>query len=368
LQEQKRRLDDLRRQIKRASSKPAAPVSDQAQDELRGGQAPRGQSQSQQQQAETPPATVGQAPEPAERPPEVAPLGRQAGVLTPRGVLILEPSLQYSYSTNDRVAIVGFSVIPAIIVGLIDVRTVSRSAWVAALTARYGITDRLEVEWRIPWVYRRDSTIARPFDPAVAESAFNADGSGIGDVELSARYQFNEGGMEKPYFVGTLRYKSRTGKDPFEVERVDFVPNSQLEAELPTGSGFEALQPGLTVLYPTDPAVFFLSVLYLHNFERDVAGVGRIDPGDVPEFNFGMGLALNERASFSLGYDHAIIQKAKVNGAVLPLAQTIQIGQLAFGYSYKLSARMTLNASVALGVTGDAPDVQLTLRLPIRTF
>jgi hypothetical protein len=81
-----------------------------------------------------------------------------------------------------------------------------------------------------------------------------------------------------------------------------------------------------------------------------------------------MGLALNERASFSLGYDHSIIDEPKVNGVIPPLALTTQIGQLAFGYSYRLSARTTMNASLAIGVTEDAPDVQLTLRLPMRAF
>ncbi len=382
LQDQKRRLEELRRDVERAAAKPPARLSNQAQDQLRGGQAAQGQSQSQSQsqsqaqpQAETPPeappATVGQAPEPTQRPPEVAPLGKQAGVLTPKGALIVEPSLQYSYSSNNRVAVIGFSIIPALVVGLIDVRTVNRSAWVASLTGRYGVTNRLEFEARVPYVYRSDSTVARPFNQAAAtDSVFNADGNGIGDVEFTARYQFNEGGMEKPYFIGTLRFKTRTGTDPFEVERISvFAGQDQLEAELPTGSGFYAIQPGLTVLYPTDPAVFFGSLLYLHNFERDVGNkFGKVDPGDIFEFNFGMGLALNERASFSLGYDHSIIQKPKQNGVVPPNALTTQIGQLAFGYSYRLSARTTVNTSLAIGVTEDAPDVQLTLRLPMRAF
>jgi hypothetical protein len=374
VQEQQRRLEELRRDVERAAAKPPARLSNQAQDKLRGGQGQQGQSQAQppaEPAPETPPATVGQAPEPPQRPPEVAPLGQQPGVLTPKGALILEPSLQYSYSTANRVAVIGFSIIPALVVGLIDVRTVNRSAWVASLTGRYGVTNRLEFEARVPYVYRSDSTVARPFnEAAAADSLFNADGNGIGDVEFTARYQFNEGGMEKPYFIGTLRFKTRTGTDPFEVERISpFQGADQLEAELPTGSGFYAIQPGLTVLYPTDPAVFFGSLLYLHNFERDVGGrFGKVDPGDIFEFNFGMGLALNERASFSLGYDHSILDEPKVNGVVPPLALTTQIGQLAFGYSYRLSARTTVNASLAIGITEDAPDVQLTLRLPMRAF
>src|SRR5690554_2928015 len=40
------------------------------------------------------PVTVGQAPEESTRPPEVAQIFDQPGVLTPAGTLVLEPSLQ----------------------------------------------------------------------------------------------------------------------------------------------------------------------------------------------------------------------------------------------------------------------------------
>jgi hypothetical protein len=376
LEEQRRALQKLERDLKRAAPATQKPLPEGAQQEVRGGQA-QGQSQAQPpapkqgQPSAASPATVGQAPEEANRPPEVAPLGRQAGVLTPYKAFIFEPSLQYSHSTNTRVAVVGFSIIPAVVIGLIDIRTVNRSAWVGTLTGRYGLTDRMEVEMRVPYVYRNDSTVARPFnDPSATDSIFNATGQGIGDVEVAARYQLNEGGADKPYFIGGLRFKSRTGRDPFEVQRVSpFAGADQLESELPTGSGFNSLQPSITMLFPSDPAVFFGGLLYVHNFTRDVGGnFGKIDPGDITQFNFGMGLALNERASFSMAYDHAILQKPKQNGITPPLAQTVQLGQLLFGYSYKLSSRTTLSVSLAVGVTQDAPDVQLTVRLPIRAF
>ena len=63
---------------------------------------------------------VGQAPEARDRPPEVAPIFEQPGVLTPRGKWVFEPSLQYSYSSSDRIALVGYTVIPAILVGLLS--------------------------------------------------------------------------------------------------------------------------------------------------------------------------------------------------------------------------------------------------------
>lgn len=371
LEQQRRALEKLERDRTRATSAAPAPLPDESQRDVRGGQAQgqRPAAPAQGTPSQETPTTVGQAPEAPRRPPEIAPIGRQAGVLTPPRTLILEPSLQYAHSTNTRVAVIGFSIIPAVVIGLIDVRTVNRSAWVGALTARYGLTNRLEVEMRVPYVYRSDSTVARPFnDPTATDSVFNASGNGIGDLEFATRYQLNDGGADRPYFIGGLRLKTRTGKDPFEVQRVSpFAGADQLEAELPTGSGFYTLQPSVTMLFPSDPAVFFGSLLYAHNFARNVGGgFGKIDPGDYTQFNFGMGLALNDRASFSIAYDHTILQKPKQNGVTPPLALTVQLGQLLFGYSYKLSQKTTLNVSLGIGVTQDAPDVQMTVRLPIR--
>jgi len=69
---------------------------------------------------------VGQAPAPPQddKPPAVAPISDQPGVLTPRGALVVEPSYQYSYSSVERVDLIGYTIIPAILIGLIDAREV----------------------------------------------------------------------------------------------------------------------------------------------------------------------------------------------------------------------------------------------------
>jgi hypothetical protein len=88
---------------------------------------------------------VGVAPGPDSQPPAIAPLFEQPGILTPPGKIVLEPSFQYSYSSNNRVALVGYTVIPALLIGLIDVREVKRNTLTAALTGRFGLTNRFEV-------------------------------------------------------------------------------------------------------------------------------------------------------------------------------------------------------------------------------
>lgn len=328
------------------------------------------------------PVPVGQAPSTAGRPPEVAPLFEQPGVLTPQGHYVLEPSLQYGYSSSNRVALVGYTIIPALLIGLIDVREVKRNTVTAALSGRFGVTNRLELEVRAPYVYRTDSNVEREFGVGSAiANVFSASAMHMGDIELGARYQLNDGGIDKPFYIGTLRFKSRTGKDPFDVVTdcrqrcVDNTSGTGLPLDLPTGSGFTSLQAGLTVLYPSDPAVFFGSVTYMHNFPRDNVSrtvlngqqefLGTIAPGDVVGFNFGMGLALNEKSSFSLGYDHSSVGRTEMNGMVVAGSVRTQLATLLLGYSYRLSPKTTLNVSVGAGLTRDTPDVSLTIRLPM---
>ena len=371
------RLDDLRARGAAGAALPAGPamaaagVAGQA-DEVR-------------------PVAVGQAPEESTRPPEVAQIFDQPGVLTPRGTLVLEPSLQTGYYANDRVALIGYTVIPAILIGLIDVRQVKTTSLSVGLAARYGLANRFELELKVPYMYIRGDTVSREiFTGSAQDSVFSADGSGLGDIEMTARYQLPNQGPDRPFYVLWLRYKTRTGEDLFQVTTdcvtrcVANATGTGLPLELPTGSGFASLQPGVTWMYASDPVVFFGSLSYLHNFAREnvsrttLSGapegfpqtttefLGEVDAGDIIGFNVGVGLALNERAAISIGYDHNIVQRSQQNGADLPGSVRVVLGTLMLGGTYRISERTSLNIALGAGMTRDTPDVTLVARLPIR--
>jgi len=371
--EQTRHLNDLKRQLLDADAK-LTDIQKALGREALSAERATGPGPSPDAQAERP-APVGQAPEP--RPvQQVAQIFEQPGILTPRSKWVLEPGLQYGYSSSNRISLVGYTIIPALLIGLIDVREVKRNTFTPTLTARYGLTNRFELEAKVPYVYRSDSVIARSLNIGESgDQVFASTGKGIGDVEVTGRYQLNDGGVENPYYIATLRLKSRTGKDPFEI-LTDTVggTSNELQKELPTGSGFITVQPGLTVLYPADPAVFFGSVSYQYNIKRSNVVMnttngpvllGDIAPGGVFGFNFGMGLAINERSSFSIGYDHSSVAKTKVNGETAANSVRTQLGTLLVGYSQRLSKSTSVNVSIGVGVTRDTPDVQLSVRLPM---
>ncbi|MCT7307608.1 transporter [Ralstonia wenshanensis] len=384
------RLQELKRSIQQQEThlrrmRRALGMSDGRLDTVRGAGAPGAAGDASQiaQNEETGTTPVGKPPEPPDRPPRIAQIFDEPSALTPPGKVVVEPSLQMAYSSSDRVALVGYTIIPALLIGLIDVRQVKTTTLTGTVALRYGLARRWELEARVPYVYSASDTVSRElFTGTATDNAFSSHGRGIGDVELTARYQINAGGVDKPFYIGWLRFKTRTGKDPFEVTTdcvtrcVSNTTGTGLPLQQPTGSGFFAVQPGLTWLFPTDPAVFFGSISYLHNFERkDVSlnlvdgsqqFLGNVKAGDIIGLNFGMGLALNEKASFSIGYDQSIIAPTKQNGQRVPGSVRTILGTLLVGYSYRLSPKMSLNLSVGAGLTRDTPDLTVTLRLPIQ--
>jgi hypothetical protein len=325
---------------------------------------------------------VGSAPPQEAQPPAVAPLFDQPGILTPRGKYVLEPSVQYSYSSSNRVALVGYTIIPALLIGLVDVREVKRNTLTGALAFRYGLSNRLELEAKLPYVYRSDSTISREiFTGSASERVFSTSGKAMGDVELGARYQLNEGGANKPYFIGSMRFKSRTGKDPFDVVTdcvtrcVGNTTGTGLPLDLPTGSGFYSLQPGLTWLFPSDPAVFFGGVSYTYNFKRSGVSrlvlngerefIGDVQPGGIFGINFGMGLALNDKSSFSMGVELNSVGRTRQNGVPVQSSVRTQLASLLLGYSYRYSDKTAFSVTVGAGLTRDTPDLTVGIRIPM---
>ena len=315
-----------------------------------------------------PDAPVGEAPPPGEPPEQrVAAVPEGQGVLTRAGELFFEPSFEYTRSSTNRLVFRGIELIPGIQIGLIEATDADRDTLVGTASLRYGISDRLEAEVRLPYLYRNDriEVVQQRDEGIVRQIALREDG--FGDAEFSLRYQFKRPVGQKPIFVGTLRVKSDTGKGPFEIGYDEFG----VATGLATGSGFWAVQPGVNFLMPSDPAVIYGGAAYLYHMPRDVNKmvgevlIGRVDPGDAVSANIGFGFALNPRFSFSLGYRHNYIFPTKTEiGDTHQKSNYIHVGSLNFGMSYRLTQRDVLNLGFEIGVTEDAPDVSITLRMP----
>ena len=92
--------------------------------------------------------------------------------------------------------------------------------------------------------------------------------------------------------------------------------------------------------------------------------IGEVSPGDVIGMKVGMGLALNDRSSFSIGFDLSSVGRTKQNGLTVPGSVRTQLGALLLIYRTRYDEARTVNIAVSAGLTCDTPDLTLTLRMP----
>jgi len=323
------------------------------------------------------PEPVGQAPEARrEAPSSLLSLpGDVQGVLSTQGKFTLEPSFQFSNSQLNRFTFRGIEIIDTVLLGIVEAEDSDRDLYTLSVTGRYGLTNRIELEMKVPYIWRDDTLSAIiPQINTMTATERGLEGDGIGDIDLAVHYQINQGKEGWPFFIGNLRYKTISGEGPFEIDR----DTEGVELELATGSGFRAIEPSVTVLYPSDPAVLFGNIGYLVNLEDDVnktlnpnsasaaVRVGNVDPGDALRISFGMAYAVNEKLSFTVGYKHDFIGKTdtEVNG-VNTRSADLSVGTLLFGYGYQLTNKVGININLEVGATDDAPDTSISLRVPI---
>lgn len=326
---------------------------------------------------------VGQAPEDIDRPIELAVLESAGSVVTRRGQLLFEGQVDYTRADRNRAVFRGIELIESVLVGVFDINESRQDIVTASAALRYGLTDRLEVGIRVPGVYRSDTSIVAPIsgstpDDNAATIDNSAKGSGIGDIELTARYQLIDGRNGSPYVIANLQGVLPTGTDPFSIAR----DNLGRPRSAATGGGFYAVAPSLTAILPTDPVVLFGTMGYTFNFGRNVDTrippvlIDYVDPGDSISASAGIGIAFNQRTTLNLGYAHSWAFGTRTRtrlieptpawpGARHTVSRDLQIGRLLMGVTYRVSDTTSINWAVEVGATDDAADVRSTLRIPI---
>jgi hypothetical protein len=312
---------------------------------------------------------------------ETAPsLSTVGGVLTPKGQIVIDPSIEYDYWAQNQLGVNGFQIIPGITFGNIFVTRFEQNITTAAVTVRGGVTDRLELNAKIPFVYNAGSTSSLiPLGTAAELLSVSANGAGVGDMQFGASYQINSGESGWPIFVGNFLFKTATGISPFDVPIITLDdPNGQFLAGTPkklaTGTGFNSLQPSVTVLLPTAPGVLFANLQYVHNFGRaqkiqDRAGGPptpvNLQPGESPSITFGIGFALNDRAALTLSYQQTHVFAAYANGREIP-GSPYSYGTFNFGLGYQISQALRLNLSVGIGAGPNTPAAKVLFELPYK--
>lgn len=257
---------------------------------------------------------------------------------------------------------------------------VEQNVATAAVTARMGLTDRWELNARVPYLYNATATSSSVASGSNAQLlSTGASNTATGDIQAGASYQVNAGLEDWPIFIGNLTLKSATGVSPYDVPiYTTNDPNggflAGIQRRTATGTGFYSFTPSLTVIYPTAPGTLFANLLYTNSIGRRVqlrsASGGPsmtldLTPGQVVGLTAGIGFALNERASLSLSYQQQHVFEASQNGQVLR-GSAYNFGSFNFGVGYELSERTRVNANVAIGLGPNTPAARLLIEVPYR--
>ncbi|MFZ5447251.1 MAG: hypothetical protein ACOZFS_01240 [Thermodesulfobacteriota bacterium] len=287
--------------------------------------------------------------------------------------LVIEPSFEYDHISSQNVAISGFTIFEAILIGTVVVEKLKRDIYLPAVTFRLGY-KQAEFSIKVPYLIRQDTAIyPQPQGSgSVVQKGFSD--SDLGDLQPYFYYHLIREGRWRPWVPDTIVRMGMnipTGRDPFHLTREQIPGLGLVPTEFPTGTGMWGGTWGVTFVKSADPAVLFLSMAYFYNFARDVgtAGTpsvnyGTIKLGNSFEYNIGFILALQERFSVNFALNQRITGKTTRNGQNLP---DTSINAIAFniGATYVVNPRFSLDLLVGIGLTPDAPDASILVRMPI---
>jgi hypothetical protein len=314
-------------------------------------------------------ATATEPERPKSKKPIDQLLLQRGAILLPPGWLQVEPSLDVTRFSTDRLAISGVSLFEAIVIGKISADKVTREIVTGAATFRYGLMNRLQLETRIPYVYRHDRELIGVGTANEVER--NIENHHIGDVEASLVWQAYLGDDSLPAVLVRVRGRTHTGRDPFTIPAVQ-IPVGEGETagtrsgltDVPTGNGYYSVAPGVTLVWRMDPVVLFAGANYSFNLSRTIAGVGRLNPGDNWEAFVGLNFAVSERLGLNMTFFDSGFSALEVDG-VKRKNTAFNSGVLAIGTSIVLGPTRTLLISAGKGVTKESPDFQFTVSLPM---
>lgn len=295
--------------------------------------------------------------------------------------LTIDWGINDTYYDRRQLQLSGFLALDAIFLGNLNLGQTKSHQLSSDVDVRYGLTSRINVDVDVPYVYRTSSFIVGGAGGA-ASTLSDASGTShvLGDVNFGIYYQFLKETQNLPDVVGSLRVKAPTGTSPFGIKLRQIDPNNtNLVAPdtLPTGTGFWSITAGMSVLKTYDPIVLFGSLSYTYNVARsfsDISSVvGQTQPakvklGDIVQIGGGVALAFSERDSASIAYTLAFEPETKTKAPgeswqKVPGSQTTA-STLNFGLNHVFNKHLTMNASVAVGLTPDAPNFVVGVRFP----
>lgn len=222
------------------------------------------------------------------------------------------------------------------------------------LSFDYGLRNNLTASVSAP-------LISRYSDAAGYSGASHT----IGDLGLGTRWQPLAAQRDQPALTLTSFLRLATGTSPFKVDA---------RKGLATGAGFNTLNLGANVTKIVDPVALFGSFnvgvgMPARHLSQDLNGVTlkQVKPGPSVGFGIGFAYALSYKVTTSFSFQESISGGSTLtfdNGKSAKTS-TQSAGVLSIGAGYRISPKTTINVSVGAGLTAAAPNMSITVGLPL---
>ncbi|MFC5550784.1 transporter [Massilia aerilata] len=235
-------------------------------------------------------------------------------------------------------------------------------------SSSHTVTNTLMMDYGV-----RNNLTANVVMPFISRYADNAGYSGVshtlGDLGLNVRWQPLEVKRDEPTFTVTGGVRLATGESPFKVDS---------QKGLATGSGTNNFSLGANVTRIVDPVALFGSVnvgygLKAKHLHQQLSGatLREVKPGASFGFGLGFAYALSYKITTSFSFQESISARSTLSfeNAAGTLAtaqtQTQSAGILSIGLGYRFTPKTTVNVTVGAGLTASAPNLSLTMSVPL---
>jgi hypothetical protein len=265
----------------------------------------------------------------------------RAYVLPKERSLEIEYNGSYSYTASDRLNLPG------------DIQHSNNHTFRHTLLFDYAVKDNFTVNFGFPFVYKYDQTGS---DNALTES-------GLGNITFGVQWQPKKTTPPWPTTILFLTYSADTGSSAFDIDPAK---------ELGIAAGYDSITTGVSLSKPVDPVVVYGSLSYSYN--DDITGINKnvgggeltkVSVGDGIGLSLGMGYSISYQVSMNMGLSYFYSMKSRnyFTGLTQNTASSTS-STFSIGTGWVLSPKRSLNVSVGMGLTSDAPDLTLTVRIP----
>jgi len=306
---------------------------------------------------------------------------------------VIQLGAEYSHYDRKQLTLNGFLALDAIFLGNISVDRVTSDTLTYSLATRYSLTPNWNIGLTVPFLQRQITyQKGGAGGSAAAYGEYTQTGSvNVGDTTLDMSYRLLPETETRPDVVLTGKVIAPTGRSPFGItwtNRTVVVPSSNpnqspstltiaVPDKLATGNGLWGYGLSMTAVKTLDPALVFANFGYTGYVSRHFDNISTDpnvqNPGEVKlgsSWNYGVGVAfaLNDKTSLSMSFSDQITRSSSIrydggNWTSL-VGSNANAGMFNLGMTYALGRKTTLVTTLGVGLTPDAPDFSLGIKVP----